>query len=353
MSAFDLLGIAIGVVFVYLLLSLICTALYELVEAQLKRRAADLMKGLRDLLEGDSSQAVGPDSWIVQVYRHPLISSLYNDTFNPTQQRNLPSYIPSRNFALALMDVVYHENDANKDQPLSIQAFRTMVSALPAGHLRQALLTLIDSADNDLERLRKNIEKWYDGTMDRVSGWYKRRAQKILFGMGLVLAILLNADTFAIAATLAKDVNAREALVAVSQSYVEQAQTDASAAPAGAQIASCATDANSPECRFERNLAQLRALPLPLGWDRTNPLSVPSAADGSHLFWAWLIKTLGWLCTALAISLGSPFWFDVLNKLMVIRSTVKPTEKSPDESSEDRQRPVERPVLQPELQANR
>ena len=30
--------------------------------------------------------------------------------------------------------------------------------------------------------------------------------------------------------------------------------------------------------------------------------------------------------------LGAPFWFDVLNRLMVIRSTVKPKEKSPDEA---------------------
>jgi hypothetical protein len=35
--------------------------------------------------------------------------------------------------------------------------------------------------------------------------------------------------------------------------------------------------------------------------------------------------------------LGAPFWFDVLNKFMVIRSTVKPYEKSPPEASEDRQ----------------
>jgi len=37
----------------------------------------------------------------------------------------------------------------------------------------------------------------------------------------------------------------------------------------------------------------------------------------------------GWFLTALAISLGAPFWFDVLDKFMVIRGTVKPQEKSP------------------------
>ena len=44
--------------------------------------------------------------------------------------------------------------------------------------------------------------------------------------------------------------------------------------------------------------------------------------------------------TAFAATLGAPFWFDVLNKVMVIRSTVKPHEKSPEEASEDRQFPT-------------
>jgi hypothetical protein len=46
---------------------------------------------------------------------------------------------------------------------------------------------------------------------------------------------------------------------------------------------------------------------------------------------------LGWLLTALAVMLGAPLWFDVLNQIMVIRSTVKPHEKSGEEASMDRQ----------------
>jgi hypothetical protein len=50
----------------------------------------------------------------------------------------------------------------------------------------------------------------------------------------------------------------------------------------------------------------------------------------------WLMKLLGWILTTIAVSLGAPFWFDMLNKVMVIRATVKPTEKSPDEPPVDR-----------------
>ena len=103
---------------------------------------------------------------------------------------------------------------------------------------------------------------------------------------------------------------------------------------------------------------QLGALGLPVGWryddenrggmdeglasktpdaqrryrieNRIWPRSLAEWKDqlGSHL--------LGWVLTAFALSFGAPFWFDMLNKIMVIRSTVKPREKSGEEGSEDR-----------------
>jgi hypothetical protein len=48
---------------------------------------------------------------------------------------------------------------------------------------------------------------------------------------------------------------------------------------------------------------------------------------------------LGVFLTALAVSQGAPFWFDLLNKIIVIRSTIKPHEKSPDQPSKDRPAP--------------
>jgi hypothetical protein len=91
----------------------------------------------------------------------------------------------------------------------------------------------------------------------------------------------------------------------------------------------CLKNTNSPECRLEMNLDKIKSLGLPIGWDRSNPKLVPPSND----IGAWLLKIFGWLITAFAISLGAPFWFDLLNKFMVVRSTVKPREKSPEEPS--------------------
>jgi hypothetical protein len=90
----------------------------------------------------------------------------------------------------------------------------------------------------------------------------------------------------------------------------------------------------------------LNALGLPLGWvwpadettvNATQPAGVAKALDPRQppcTVGAWLTKIVGWLMTAFAISLGAPFWFDLLNKVVGLRSTVKPQpQKTKSETS--------------------
>src|SRR5262245_48070540 len=104
-----LLDLGIGLAFVYLVLSLICSAVSELIEGFLKKRACDLERGLRQLLNDPGGRGM-----VSQLYAHPLVSGLFKGQYDPsniTDDRyalatTLPSYIPSRNFALALMDLI-------------------------------------------------------------------------------------------------------------------------------------------------------------------------------------------------------------------------------------------------------
>jgi hypothetical protein len=115
--------------------------------------------------------------------------------------------------------------------------------------------------------------------------------------------------------------------------------------PSPAPPAACLKDENSPECRVQKNLREIEKLGLPIGWGCRDSRALPECVRFSldprewALFkghgWEWLLKFFGWVLTAAAVSLGAPFWFDLLNKFMVVRSTVKPHEKSPEEKSED------------------
>lgn len=354
MFGLEMLDVAIGMIFVFLLLSLICSAVNEMIEAYLKKRATDLERGIRELLNDPSGTGL-----VKKLYDHPLVIGLFRGTYDPGKISGgryrtdgdslLPSYIPARNFALALMDVVLPatptvQSGADNattpppdpkapppsDSPL--QPLRNAISTIRNPKVEQALMTLVDAAGDDVGKARENIEAWYDSTMDRVAGWYKRRAQVIIFFLGLGVAIAVNADTITISNSLSHDEALRNSLVAAAQEY---AKANASSSPspspspaAESKIEACKKDANSPECRLETNLAKIRNLGLPVGWNRDDPRTIPDTVGG------WVIKLIGWLLTAIAISLGAPFWFDLLNKFMVVRSTVKPHEKSPEEESE-------------------
>src|SRR5213595_451535 len=106
----QILDVIIGIVFIFVLVSTICTAIREGIEAWLKTRAAYLEHGIRELLHDKEGQALASD-----FYRHPLIYSLFSGDYSPgasstrpsmlAKGADLPSYIPSKNFALALMDL--------------------------------------------------------------------------------------------------------------------------------------------------------------------------------------------------------------------------------------------------------
>jgi hypothetical protein len=330
MLGLDMLDVAIGIVFIYLLISLICSAINELIEAFLKKRAKDLERGIRELLnDHPGSLETGQEKSNIAslLYKHPLVMSLFKGSYI-TKSGNLPSYIPARNFALALMDLTTsgklstpaNAAKGSQGEPavLSIESLKATIATISDPKVKQALNVMVQMAGNDINKVQENIEEWYNSSMDRVSGWYKRRVQTITLIVGFILTAGINADTIAIFKSLSADPALRSAMVASVQKYNEK----------GIQPGSTET----PEVVLRKSMDELQQLTLPIGWAAENPLSVPT--DG----WDWLVKGLGWIITAMAISLGAPFWFDVLNKFMVVRATVKPTEKSPDEASEDRQR---------------
>jgi hypothetical protein len=325
-----ILDVAVGIIFVFILVSIICSAIREGIESVLKTRAAHLEHGIRELLHDRDGNGLARD-----LFRHPLVAALYETDYETARRPRdgkvrpwalarggkMPSYIPSRSFAVALMDLAVRgreitpENSSGGAPAISLQSLREGVGSLQNEKVQRALLTAIDGAQGDLTRAQANLEAWYDSAMDRVSGWYKRSTHRVLFFIGLFVAVTLNIDTTAIARHLYRDTGARAAAVAA-----------AGALNAGGTIEGIG---------YEEARAELDSLRLPIGWSRRE--APPQGLDGFKTFWVWwVVPVIGWLMTAAAATFGAPFWFDVLNKVMVIRSTVKPNEKSPNEGSEDR-----------------
>lgn len=322
----EILDVAIGLIFIFLMLSLVVTAFNELVAAWLKRRSGTLWKGVVRLL--------GDEQFATAVYAHPLIASISQ---GPGQK---PSYIPSRTFVLAVLDGL---TKPGEPPPATPQQVADALENLPAS-LATTLRVLLLDAGNDMEAFKKILEQWFEGSMERVSGWYKRQTQWILLFMAACLTVWTNCDTVALANTLWHNPAVRASLVAQAQQYAAQQSRAADSAafarpnpdgppPPPAEPPAEAPDFEDPADKFNLSMQNLRGLGIPLGWrdadnpeDRREPLpgmaGVP-AVLGRH--------GLGWLLTTLALSLGAPFWFDMLNKVVSIRAAGK----APEERQKD------------------
>lgn len=350
------LEVAIGMIFIYLLLSLLASAINEYIEALVNNRGKSLRKGIELLLNDQTTKGANHEDLATQLYKHGLIHGL----FRGLQGNKLPSYIPSRTFALALWHMV-GKASAGEGGTANIAQIRTAINALPNHELKEALNALIDDAQGNFDQAIKNIGDWYEAGMDRVSGWYKRRVQAILLAIGFILAAALNADSINIGKALFQDDDLRTAIV-------QQAE-NISPTPLPTPATPLPTPANEEEARQQRAQeakalqdredaalrrvqdirTQLGATGLPLGWVATrvengvvmnrNELRrrpmLGWPGDKTAEWELWGLKLLGLLMTGFAVSQGAPFWFDILNKFMVIRSTVKPREKSREEGSKD------------------
>ena len=384
----QILEVGIGLILVFLLVGLVLTAVRETLEAWMKTRSRDLERALAELL--DDKDGTGAR---LELYRHPLIQALYSGEPSPTAfsngkvvervKSNLPSYIPRETFAFAVEDLVK--------------------SGSVSGRVSAVYDALLRAEGADPIAARRRLEQWYDAAMDRASGWYRRRTQKILLVLGMLVAVVLNINAIAIGQYLATNEIARTQMVQIADNYLNEQQA--------ADAASCAQNHRlrrpSPTPRTQPPMPPTRTrrepTPAPIkpaqptrssngteisnaaepavadnaaaepaagsnavgGNAVTQPAAGVEAANAAHRLnslisvvglpvgwnqfqwermkaewerdpWLALLSWIfGWLIVGFAATLGAPFWFDLLGKFMVIRSTVKPTEKSPDEASKD------------------
>ncbi|MFA5110479.1 MAG: hypothetical protein WC443_03645 [Desulfobaccales bacterium] len=341
----SIIDFCIGMTFFYVILTLICTMINEyIIERWRNLRASFLLEGISGLLY-DAQK-------VFDIYTHPLIRGLYDDKQQPAApaaktekinlpgikdslaaclepfagiEKNLPSYIPSRTFVTALLDTMAPATKAKIPQDYS--QLREIVFNSDNDRIKKALLPLIDAAAGDLEKARQNIENWFDDSMDRISGWFKRRAKAWLLAVALVVCALLNADSIMVGTALWQNKTLRAAVVASAEKFAKEKPS-----PEAGQAAKKTQELQ------KAIQAEIDKSKLPLGWvwwgepakpgeaaKPADPRELPSGRD--QVFF----KIIGIILTTLAISLGAPFWTDLLNSFVNLRRTGNKPAKAEEE----------------------
>jgi hypothetical protein len=229
-----------------------------------------------------------------------------------------------------------------------------IIQQIPDGKLKTALATLLQQSEGNLDKFKTAIENWFNDAMDRVSGWYKRHTQWVQIIMGVALTFAINLDSVSIVRALSKDNSGLlKATVAAAEKFTEHTpvtvnpsgspQPSPTPASGNSEQSAGATPANNTNPAETLHLldAEFSSLMLPIGWNSGPPAASTNNSDfrqwpgwpwGSPGPLQWLVDwkdiishhLIGWLLTVIAVSLGAPFWFDLLSKVISIRASGNP-----------------------------
>ncbi len=230
-----------------------------------------------------------------------------------SELRNLPSYISSRSFANAVIDLVV----PNPQGQTTMDTIQTNIQELP-DPFKTSLGALVKNANGDVGKFRTSVEQWYDDHMDRVSGWYKRRTTWITLVVGAIVIVLLNLNALTIGRTL----------------YTENAVSSA-VSTAAVKATDCTSATQTCLATLDGDLSAAASSGLPVGWgtvracrekgapcgfwERRGILS-PYGSDSQQAAQVVLVL-LGFLIMIVALLPGAQFWFGLLSKLGTLRST--------------------------------
>ncbi len=295
-----MLEVIIGMIFTFMLLSLLGTTLNELVSAWRGWRGFYLEEALKRLLEYDDKPEV-----FDKFMKNPLFGQMMQHKV-VLRKSQAPAYLSAANFTSILTNILKKKNQA-------ITKVEDIINGVPEdSKLRAVLEQFKEEGHTTVEAFKARMQTWFDDVMAQSSGWYKRHLQYVTFFVGLGIAIVLNADSFQIYSHLTNNAANRQKLATLAKSFANENDTLPSLTQqqpgqlTGGEIKQGVKEfVSTPEFRTASNI-------LGLGWDRSDLFIRPAI---------WFQRILGWFITALAISLGAPFWFDVLKKIITIQST--------------------------------
>lgn len=318
-----ILSIVIGLVFVLLLFSMLTSAVVEVYHAFKASRGNHLKETLEMML--------GPEK-AHRFLEHAYFRQLSAAT-KPNSARKLPVWIDKSTFSAILADIL---------TPESGMTIQERINKIENDELRKVMNFLWRQSGDDPRLFQAKVENWFDEVMARAKEWFVDSTKWRLFFFGTVLAAALNADTVQIYKSLSANANLRDEVVKAADMFANSQDTvlvyrNVPAKNGGAIKDSTVTVAAQDTTAARANFMKIKGMydqtissPLGLGWSQSKPDN----------WWDWLTKVVGWLLTGVAVTMGAPFWFEMLKKLLALKGNTGGGGNSAGSSEKQPERPA-------------
>jgi len=338
MTNFPILDLIAGMIFIYFLMSIISNAIFEILSSFMDIRANMLEKWIRAALPKLADS----------ILDHTIV----NGVSKPGKSN---AYLTGKNFSLALIDTIAQKANAVPQNLTQLSAMIDKVKTdypdlIPDDLKRSMQLFIVEAQQasvkagqlkTEFELYHDQVEKWFDSMMERLTGSYKRYASKITFIIAFAASFALNIDSINIAEYLYanKDVRERLAIAAYAAPGDSAYVAKMNRIQTYKTIDTTTNTSDSLQTivkvvKYEINSADSTKKYLgsyiPIGWNTNAEMNV-FKSQHIHMksnFWICTLycisKFFGLMISVFAICMGAPFWFDILNKVANLRSSLKP-----------------------------
>lgn len=288
-----ILSIVIGLVFVLLLFSMLTSAIVEVYHAFRASRGNHLKETIEMML--------GPEK-ASRFLDHAYFKQLSSAT-KPTSTQKLPVWIDKNTFSAILADILTPEGER-----IPIQE---RINSIENEQLRKVMNFLWRQSGDDARLFQAKVEHWFEDVMARAKEWFIDSTKWRLFFFGTALAVALNADTVQIYQSLSTNAVLREQIANEAEAFANSADTSLVSRNSGVRDTTRkdTADARANFVKLKGMYSDNIVSPLGLGWGQSKPAS----------WWDWLSKVVGWLLTGVAVTMGAPFWFEMLKKLLALK----------------------------------
>lgn len=380
MNFSTLLDVGIGLVIIYFIAALLVSGIQEIIASLFQWRSKHLKESIlqmmldhlspKNLSEEDKEEHPKTSTDISdfaqnlrdEIYKNSLVQSMnhvslrfpWQNNYESAYKNSNPSYLESETFATALIEALKEEKIGLKSElekliknPEKVEPstlFGNLKSEIEKSEkipesFKKTLFSLADRAimkakgkENQLLAFQKEIETWFDRSMERSSGVYKRNSQLLCFILGFFIAVVLNIDSLSIYQRLLVDTTLRTTLADGGQIIVQDYQNHQKILSESGESKTGEEPKTEAEIQsFQDTVNEYVDNTLPIGLiidvdNQANlraecPKDSPDCKIGDLNPIKIVLALLGWLITTLAIYMGAPFWFELLGKLVNVRST--------------------------------
>jgi len=285
MSVPQLFEVVIGLVVVYYILGAVVSTVTQIVTESLETRGAALEQYL---LKFAGAKTVDLTNLPQIKALRPIRYANWWNVFGAGTEEKKVEKIPADTLVTAFFDVA----GLTAQQNLSAEGITSTISALPDSEGKQALIGWVNQGVTNINDLRTRTNDYVTGVLNQASLTFRARARSFVILFSLGLTFLFGADSI----QLAKDLWADAGLRAIA-----------------AQQATAITSQQGPSTDITALLNQLGTLSFRVGWWQMQ--SVPTPKNPFDWVNFIILKIVGLFITAVAVSQGSSFWYDVLKKL--------------------------------------